>query len=43
MVDVDPSLRMQFIQECSWLEKKLGNFPSEKEQLEILNSLNPKK
>jgi hypothetical protein len=43
MVDVDPSLRMQFIQECFWLEKKLGNFPSEKEQLEILNSLTPKK
>jgi len=43
MVDVDPSLRMQFIEECTWLEKKIGTFPSENEQLEILNSLNSKK
>jgi hypothetical protein len=43
MVDVDPSLRMQFIEECTWLEKKIGHFPSEKEQLEILNSLTSKK
>ena len=42
-VSVDPSLRMQFIEECTWLEKKIGNFPSEKEQLEILNSLTSKK
>jgi hypothetical protein len=43
MVDVDPSLRMQFIEECTWLEKKIGHFPSEKEQLEILNSLTSQK
>jgi hypothetical protein len=43
MVDVDPSLRMQFIEECAWLEKKIGHFPSEKEQLEILNSLTSQK
>ena len=29
----------QFIKECEWLEKKLGHFPSELEQLSILKSL----
>ena len=38
VVDVDPIYRSQFIKECEWLEKKLGYFPSEADQIAILNS-----
>jgi hypothetical protein len=39
MVNVHPLLRTQFINECEWLENKIGHFPSEADQIAILNSL----
>jgi hypothetical protein len=39
VVEVDSSLRTTFIKECEWLEKKLGYFPTEVDQLAILKSL----
>lgn len=38
-VNVHPLLRTQFINECKWLENKIGHFPSESDQIAILNSL----
>lgn len=39
MIEVPPSMRNAFIKECIWLENKIGNFPSEEEQKNILQSL----
>lgn len=39
MIEVPPSMRDAFIKECIWLEKKMGNFPSQEEQINILQSL----
>jgi len=39
MIDVPLNLRDAFIKECIWLEKKIGSFPSEEEQKNILQSL----
>jgi hypothetical protein len=38
-VYVKPHQREEFLNECQWLEKKLGNFPSETEQISIIKSL----
>jgi len=43
IIYVKPSLRELFINECLWLENKIGHFPNEKEQSHILRSINPQK
>lgn len=40
MVDVPLELRENFINECSWLQDRIGKFPSESDQIAILKSLN---
>ena len=39
MIYVRPDIRNSFINECLWLEKKIGNFPTMSEQESILKSL----
>ena len=38
-VYVKPHQREEFLNDCQWLEKKLGHFPSETEQVSIIKSL----
>lgn len=38
-VQVPLKVRMAFINECKWLENKIGHFPSEEEQIEILRTI----
>jgi len=40
-VNVLPSMQDQFIQECLWLQKRTGHFPSTVDQQTILDSINP--
>jgi len=39
MVYVEPSLRKRFIEECLWLQGKIGEFPPKTEQIRILESI----
>ena len=38
-MQVPLKVRIAFINECKWLENKIGHFPSEEEQIEILRTI----
>jgi hypothetical protein len=42
MIHVDQSLRSEFIKECLWLQSKVGYFPDQLQQVEILENISEK-